>query len=387
MNKPVIFAQIGASCISQSQHIPNLLSSSYATLSVVCDVQEERLKEVRDSFGAIKTTTSFQEVLDDPEIEAVLIATGPAMHVPLTLQALAAGKHVYVEKPLAETVEECQQVIDMQKKTRRHVAVGFNRRMAPAYQKAKEILAATGGAKHVHYRLSDAYWIWGATCPPGLRLIHEVCHIFDILRFIIGSEVTSVYCVPARDDDETVVLRFESGAVASIMSSGFVHWDMPKEILEVITDRGAITVNEFVELNTYGLAGFEPSYCFAGHLIPNRDTIQKYLFAKRGFEALRDVRRICYENLVRLEELRKSGVETAERADLERFMAQNGSPHINYMVDKGWSGAIDNFAECIRTGCRSMLASPADGLAVAIITQAAVQSRETNEIVPVNIPD
>ncbi|MDH7571154.1 MAG: Gfo/Idh/MocA family oxidoreductase, partial [Armatimonadota bacterium] len=327
-------------------------------------------------------TTDHREVLADPEVQAVVIATRDDVHVPLTLEALAAGKHVYVEKPLAETPEGCDRVVAAQRESGKHVAVGFNRRLSPAYTLAREILDAHGGARNLYYRISDTYWIWGARYTPRTRVIHEVCHIFDILRFLTGSEPVSVYAVESRPDDELFTLKFANGTVATIMSSGYLHCDMPKEYLEAVAEKGALTVTDFVELRTFGFPDREPLYRFPGHVHPDRDHVQRYLFAKEGAEALLNVRRVAYEAWLRLEELRRTGAQTPERAELENYQSRH-APHINYMVDKGWLQAIDHFAYCIASGETPRNANAYDGLRAAQVTAAAIKSRDTGQVVAI----
>jgi predicted dehydrogenase len=243
----VVFGLIGAGGIAQAQHLPNLARAPHTFLKTLCDVREETLERMQRKYTVPHATTDHRRLLSDPEIQAVVVATREDMQAPVTIEALRAGKHVYVEKPLAQTSEACDDVVAAQRESGRFVAVGFNRRFAPAYRKAREIVLAEGGARNLHYRISDEYWRWGKGYPPGVRVIHEVCHIFDLLRWITDSEVASVYCVASRPDDEAIVLRFHSGCVASIMSSGYATMDLPKERLEVITEKGAVTVEDFVE--------------------------------------------------------------------------------------------------------------------------------------------
>jgi predicted dehydrogenase len=373
-------ALIGVGGISQSQHLPNMKRADHVNLITICDLREDVLKKMQIKYNVPSATTDYNQILNDSGIDGVVIATKAESHVPLTLQALKAGKHVYVEKPLADTSEECKDVLGLQKETGKIVAVGFNRRLAPSMVKVKEILSKVGGAKHIHYRISDAYWIWGKGNPPGQRVVHEVCHIFDLLRYITDSEVKSVYCAKARDDDETIVLQFENDSVASIMSSGYGNYDLPKESLEIITDVGAIIVNEFVELNTFGIEGYEPSYFFSGHIHPDRDLLHKYIFEKMGFEALVKIRRIYYENQIKLKELRQNQQDNITRKELELYEQQCALA--NYMVDKGWIGALEHFSECIVDNNMSCnLATPADGWKVALIAEAAIKSRETNQVI------
>ena len=268
--KNIVFGLIGTGGISQNQHLPNLKRAEHVCLKTICDLQEDVLEQMQSKYDVPNITTDYKTVLVDPEIEVVLVATKGELHVPLTIEALKAGKHVYVEKPLAETAEDCQRIIDAREKADKYVAVGFNRRRAPSFVKAKEIALANGGPRHMHYRIADSYYKWKEKYrfPPGYRIVVEICHIFDLMRYFADSEVKSVYCATARADDETIILQFESGTVASIMSSGYVEPDMPKECLEMIVDLGCLTVNECVELKTFGLNNCERRYCFEGLPIP-----------------------------------------------------------------------------------------------------------------------
>ena len=162
-------------------------------------------------------------------------------------------------------------------------------------------------AKNLHYRISDAYYIWGRATAPGQRIIHETCHIFDILRFFTDSEVTSVYCIASRPDDESICLQFANGCVAGILSSGYVTYDMPKETLQAVVDIGGLTVSDFVELRTYGLKDFDRVYRFAGHTHPDRDTFHRYLFEFEGEQAMLNIRRMFWEKWGRLEQLKAKG--------------------------------------------------------------------------------
>jgi len=379
MANHAVFGLIGVGGISQSQHLPNLTRAEGVRLKTVCDLREDLLKQMQAKYGVPHATTDHREVLADPEIDAVLIATREDAHVPLTVEALKAGKHVYVEKPLAETAEQARPVLEAQKASGKFVVIGHNRRFAPAYRKVMEILRDRGGPRHIHYRVSDAYWNWGRSYGAGKRVVHELCHVFDILRVLTGSEVASVYCAEVRPDDETIVLTFRSGCVASIMSTGYVYWDMPKERLEVILDMGALTIEDFVELTTFGLAGWEHCYRFAGHTHPDRDSTHERLYEKLGAEALLAVRRTYWENRTRLEYLVAEGVEGAERRRLEAYMAV--VPNVGYSVNKGWIPALEHFAKSIVEGRQPELAGPEDGIEIARITEAVIHSRQGRKIV------
>jgi predicted dehydrogenase len=382
MGKQVVFGLIGIGGISWSQHLPNLTRARNLRLKTICDVKAEPLEQARLKYGIGHVTQDHRELLSDPEIQAVVIATRADSHVPLALEALKAGKHVYVEKPLAETVEECRLLLPAQKKSGKILAVGHNRRMAPAYQQLKKILQAHGGPRNIHYRIADNLYVWGpgAGVEPGTRVVHEVCHVFDLLRYLTDSEVTSIYCVASRPDDEVIVLTFESGCVASIMSSGFMTQDMPKESLEAVVDIGGAIVTDFVELRTFGLRDFESIYRFAGRVHPSFDTGHRYLFEKNGAESMMDLRRIFWEKQQQLEDLEKAGIKSHLRSELEDYVRIH-APNPSYMMNKGWKDCVEHLADCILDGRSCELSSAEDGLKTMMLAEVAIQSRRSGQVV------
>lgn len=373
------FGIIGVGGIAQSQHLPNMARAPHIRLKTVCDLREDLLNDMQRHFNVPEAVTDYKELLADPEIEAVIVATKEDMQVLLSVEVLNAGKHVYTEKPLADKPEHVEAVVHAQKKAGKMAGVGFNRRMAPAYRKAKEILHADGGPRNIHYRLADEYWMWGRGFPPGIRVIIEVCHVFDLMRWFTDSNPVSIYCVESRADDEIVTMKFESGCVASIMTSGYMTMDMPKEHVEFVSELGGVIVEEFVECRTYGYEGYDHVYRFAGHTQPERDATHKYLLEKEGAHALHALRRMGWETRERCEK-EKDRDDLIDSAELKHFVGAK-SPQWNYMVDKGWLRAIDHFAECIREGREPQIATAEDGLWASRMSAAAIESRESGEVV------
>lgn len=365
---------IGLGGIARSQHLPNLTRAPHVRLKTACDLDPAKVEEIQAAYGIPCGVTRVEDLLADDEIQAVVVATADPQHVPLTLAALQAGKSVYVEKPLAETIEECEAVVAAQQAAGKLVAVGFNRRFAPAYIRAKQLAGQYGGAWNIHYRIADEYFRWGRNYPPGLRVMHEVCHVFDLLRWLTGQEVQSVYCLASRADDESILLQFSGGCVATIMDCGYGAMDMPKEYLAVMLERGGITVEDFVELRCYGK--HEPSVeRFAGHTHPHSEFGYRPLYEKLGSEALHAMRRTAWEIRDQLERGELTGPHAEEA---KRFLE---SVAWNYTSDKGWLSAIDHFARCVATGETPGTAGTHDGLQATRLALAAMQSRETGEAV------
>lgn len=370
-------ALVGCGGIARSQHLPNLTRAPNIRLQAVCDVNRAAAESAARDYGVPRVAERFEDLLTDPAIDLIVVATKEDFQVPLTCQALAAGKHVYVEKPLAATPEACAEVVAAQARQGKLVQVGFNRRFAPACREAKRILAKRGGATNLYFRISDEYWNWGRNNPPGVRVIHEVCHVFDLLRWLTDSDAASIYCACARPDDEIYTLTFRSGAVATIMNSGEVTCDLPKERLEIVTrDPGALIIEEYTELRTYGCKDEPAVIRFPGHTHPESEFTHKLLFEKLGTPAVDAFRRMRWELRNRAE----AGELDPQDAELRKFM-EKSFPHVNYLVDKGWRAAIEHLADCILGRTAFDGAGPADALAASQLATAAIRSRESGEVV------
>lgn len=376
--KKASLAVVGCGKLAQNQHISNILKSRNARLHTFCDLNPELLKNLAQRFPGVETCSDFQKVLANPEIDGVVIATREDMHVPLAVEALSAGKHVYVEKPLAETPEECAKVVAAEQASGKKLMVGMNRRMAPAYREAKAILKRNGGAKALYYRIADAYAIdWGKDFGPGKRMIHEVCHIFDICRYMTEADVESVYCLSTRPDEENIVLKFTNGSTAMILSSGYAPWETPKEHLEAVAEIGVLTIDEFCEMHTYGMSGEVACRKYPGHSHIEREQSHVNWIGEAGLAGAVGLRKMLADCQRKVEVLDHN----TEEYKRERYFLDYRLPHINYSVDKGWLGAIEHFADVILNDVPVEAATAQDALAAARITRAAVISRAENRLV------
>jgi predicted dehydrogenase len=357
--------------------LPNFTYIHNCRLKTVCDIRLEAAKAAQTKFKIPSATADYRQILADKEIDGVVIVTKSQQHAELTIAALEAGKHVYVEKPLADDLQQCQAVVDAQRKSGKHVCVGFNRRFAPAYQDAKKLLAAHGGARNISYRMSDTYsWTWGKDLPPGVRVFHELCHIFDLFRWLTDSEIASVYCIQSRGDDESVSLKMSSGAIATIMASGYSTLDWAKEYMTVIAERGGLTVENFVEMRTYGFDD-DPKklHRYKGHVDPDCDWTHRYLFESLGAQAMIAIHAM---QPLRFRLEKNEPVEFPDTADgaLYKEFLQH---HLvsSYDVDKGWLQAMEHFGLCCVSDIKPEGANAYDGTVAEKVARAMVQSRDS----------
>lgn len=255
-------------------------------------VRNARIKTVADPFmndstaqwleglGVQNTTKDYKEILNDPEIEAVLICSSTDTHSPISLEAIAAGKHVFCEKPIDHDLSKIKQVVDALKGTNLKYQVGFNRRHDHNFAAVKQaILDGKVGDVHIIKITSRD------PAPPspayiavsGGMFLDMTIHDFDMVRFLAGCDAEEVYVQSAvlvdpaigeaGDVDTAVItLKMENGAIAVIDNSRQAVYGYDQRA-EVFGSKGmAATANDtlssMVLSNAEGITGEKPLYFF-----------------------------------------------------------------------------------------------------------------------------
>jgi predicted dehydrogenase len=220
-------ALLGAGNIARWAHLPSLREIPGVTLHAVCSANGARGKSYAARFGAAYCCSSYDEILQDPEIDVVLIATRNRFHAPQALAALQAGKHVFLEKPMALTEEECRSLCRAEETTGKYLAVGFNRRFAPFYVQLKQHLMRRSGPAVLNCRVnspgvSGTHW---ATDPSmGGAILGEGCHFVDLFYWLLEAEPTTVAAfslpsdkaAPIGRDNLTASFRFTDGSIGNL---------------------------------------------------------------------------------------------------------------------------------------------------------------------------
>ena len=193
-----------------------------------------------------------------------------------------------MEKPLALTPAECLAIQRLAWARKLPVAVGFNRRFAPATEYLRQAFQAARSPVSVFYRISDD----DRVRPPEQqwkkedRLLLEVVHIFDLLTYLLAAEPVKIYACESRFNDALVTVEYAGGSRATIHSSSYGSLAQPKEHLEAVLDRGAVEMDDFVEIRSYGLPALAPVLRFAGRAYDGCDNRHVEDFARRGLAAL-----------------------------------------------------------------------------------------------------
>jgi len=215
-------------------------------------------------FGFAEATTDSAALISDPSCDIVIVSTRHDSHAAYVVQALRAGKHVFVEKPLALSHDELQRIESAAAAAPSQLLmVGFNRRFAPQVARMRSLLLATPGPKSLVMTVNAgavpaAHWTQDREVGGG-RLLGEGCHYVDLMRSVVAAPIVGheVHAMRAATrDTATVVLHFADGSVGSLHYFANGHKAMPKERLEVFASGRVLQLDNFRRLKGHGWAGF-----------------------------------------------------------------------------------------------------------------------------------
>ncbi|MCS7259884.1 MAG: Gfo/Idh/MocA family oxidoreductase [Anaerolineae bacterium] len=224
-------------------------------LYALCTRTESRLKELGKKFGVTKLYTDYHAMLADPELEAVSITTMWDQHTAPTLAALRAGKHVFLEKPMASTVADCRAIVQAAKASDKFLMVGHIVRFNPRYAAVKREIAAgkIGKIVSLYARRNVPVSIGAQVLPKIGPIIGDGVHDTDIMLWYTGAKIVSVYAQTLNvhghkyPDIGWTMYRFDSGAIGVLENV----WCMPDhkgyfpdERMEIIGTAGGVYLQE-----------------------------------------------------------------------------------------------------------------------------------------------
>ncbi len=225
--------------------------------------------------GFFRAATDIDAILKEKEINTAVVVTRHNSHARYVIDALKAGKHVFVEKPLCLTSAELDQIIDvygsLQKtqNTKRQFMVGFNRRFAPHIEKMKSLLDAVNQPKSFIMTMNAGAipadsWIQDSKVGGG-RIIGEACHYIDLMRYLAGAEIISVQtrrignhpALEITEDKAVMILGFSDGSFGTINYLANGGKVFPKERIEVFAGDAVLQLDNFRTLKGYGWSNFK----------------------------------------------------------------------------------------------------------------------------------
>jgi predicted dehydrogenase len=261
-------ALVGAGSFALGTHIPNLrkLDETFA-LRAVMSRTGSTAHAVAERNGAAYATTDLDEVLRDDDVQLVLISTRHDLHASYALAALRAGKHVFVEKPLALYEDELAAIEAFYREAGDRAPLlmtGFNRRFSPAAEHVRAAIAGRATPLVADYRMNAGYipldhWVHGPE--GGGRNIGEACHVYDLFDSLVGGAavqaVTAQSIRPtggrlARNDNFTATVSYEDGSLCTLTYTALGNADYPKERLEVFADNTVVTLDDYKSVSVAG---------------------------------------------------------------------------------------------------------------------------------------
>lgn len=254
-------AVIGAGNFAVRTFIPKLASRE-VRLHTLASRSGGDASSAASKFGFENVGTDVDAVIRNPEIDTVFVLTRHGSHAALSTAALTAGKHVFVEKPLALTPEDARGAVEAAASAGTHLMVGFNRRFAPLAQDvAAKVSKRSGPLTSLMTinagRIPRPHWVHDPESGGG-RIVGEACHWIDLARFWTAAPIESVQVVAARDDGGVPIddiaaihLAFEDGSISAIHYLAAGSPRVPKERMECCFDDQTISIDNWRGANDW----------------------------------------------------------------------------------------------------------------------------------------
>lgn len=256
---------IGAGNFTKMTMLP-ILKKANANLQFIASNTGVSGTFLARKYGIGHSTTNFKEILQSPNTGLVVITTRHNLHGPMAIEALLAGKNVFVEKPMALSVREVFQIESALEKSGKSITVGFNRRFSPFSVKMKQIVGDNPGPISIIANMNAGFipsesWVHDLKIGGG-RIVGEACHFVDLISYLTGSVVESVSMTAlgqhpdSKTDNASIHLKYKNGSVGIInyLASGSKGYS--KERIEVYFSGKNLILDNFRKLDGYDTGGF-----------------------------------------------------------------------------------------------------------------------------------
>jgi predicted dehydrogenase len=251
---------VGAGNLARWVHLPIIGKLPGVELRAVCSSNGARGLGYAKRFGAGYCSADYEELLQDQGVDVVFILTRNQHHAAQAIAALEAGKHVFVEKPMALTREDCRLLEQTVRRTGKQLTVGFNRRFAPFYVRQKQQLEGRTTPVVLNCRvnspgISGSYWM--ADPSIGGAILGEACHFVDLFYWLLDSEpvAASAFTLPTNkphpvgENNLVASFRFSDGSVANLTYCTVGSATSGGERVEVFGEGVGVSTEDFTRLD------------------------------------------------------------------------------------------------------------------------------------------
>ena len=246
---------IGLGNIARWVHLPNINKHPNLKLRGVCTPKGYKAKHLGVRFKSEYCTTDFKQIIEDPEIDIVLISTRNDLHAPIAIEAMNAGKHVFLEKPMAMTRDDCFRLVQTVKETNLGFMVNFNRRYSSMYTLSKE-MTSDKGPKLISIRMNSpdmtgSYWMMDPM-EGGGAVLGEGCHFFDLINWFVDSDPVTIFAqnLILQENEQTTknnivcTITFKDGSVGNLIYETIGHRGVGSERVEISAGGTTVVVDD-----------------------------------------------------------------------------------------------------------------------------------------------
>lgn len=260
---------VGAGGFARGVLLPELTRNKEVKLTSVCTTRGNTAQQTAESCGFARATTDLQSMLGDDETQAVFVVTNHNTHAKLACTALAAGKHVFVEKPMCLTAAEISDYEQALTEAREKghapcFTVGFNRRFSPHAKLLRDSFKTRNTPMVIAYRVNAGriptdHWVQDPEVGGG-RIVGEACHFVDFCGFLVDSPPVRVHASSIASDRQDVVARdsvvisisYADGSMANIQYLAEGNAAMPKERVEVFAGGESAVMDNYSSTQVFG---------------------------------------------------------------------------------------------------------------------------------------
>ena len=280
---PLRFAVIGCGSVAQAQHLPNIVKSPRMELAVCVDTDDRVLAECTELFKPRRITHDYGEAIADPRVDVICLCTTEKLRLPVIELAARAGKPVYVEKPLATTLGEMREIQEVVHRSGIPFCVGHNRRASPAMVDAQRIFRQhmtnpqpcpwrwkrepdalpnlpDEGVPSAIVRINDDWhswkaWVFDKTQAPHGPMLFEMTHFTDVCNWFLAEPPIEVTAVETGMLNLAVIIRYQNGALATIVIGSNGTFGYCKELYEFMGGGAYLAIDHMLEVRIAGIEG------------------------------------------------------------------------------------------------------------------------------------
>ena len=262
--KPLRVGVVGCGEIAQIMHLPYLAELPRFEIGALCDLSPTVVEAMGERYGVADRYTDYRELVSQDDLDIVAILT--LDHFDVARAAIDAGKHVFVEKPLALRESDLDELEEAAARSGRHVMVGFNRRFAPLAAETLGLLSGRAGPLAMVMTVNAGaiprdHWTQDPLVGGG-RIVGEACHWMDLARYLAQSPIADVRAVSAAtrtgepiDDIANIAMTFVDGSTAVVHYLANGAKSFPKERIDCFFDGKTVAIDNWRRLHRFGVPG------------------------------------------------------------------------------------------------------------------------------------